>query len=352
MAVGSNTKVADVIVPTHFTPIQQQITETKSRLIQSGVLVRDPFLDNFLAGNGLTVNVPSQRDLDDDPENISTDDASDLIDADFNAGTPNPRLDSTPFKTQQDNEIAVRMSRNNSWAASNLASALAGNNVVQAIGNRVGSYWARRLQTVFIAIMNGVIGDNTTNDSADFSNDVSGGAFIDGVTNFTAEALLDTTLTMGDSMEDLAVLFVHSVVFNRMQKQNLIDTIPDSRGETLIRSFQGYGVIIDDSMPATGNVYDSWLFGAGAVKLGVGTPENATELSRQAAAGNGGGQDILHSRVEWSIHPEGMSYVGASPDGGPGNGTGANEFANAASWNRVRPERKMIKFARLVTREA
>jgi hypothetical protein len=48
----------------------------------------------------------------------------------------------------------------------------------------------------------------------------------------------------------------------------------------------------------------------------------------------------------------GHAYTGTAPNGGPGNGTGANELQNAGSWNRVFPERKQVKFARLVTREA
>ena len=53
------TKIADVVVPQIFTPYKQQITEQKSALIQSGVVVRDPALDTMLAGGGLTFNTPA-----------------------------------------------------------------------------------------------------------------------------------------------------------------------------------------------------------------------------------------------------------------------------------------------------
>ncbi|KKM82680.1 hypothetical protein LCGC14_1316970, partial [marine sediment metagenome] len=99
-------------------------------------------------------------------------------------------------------------------------------------------------------------------------------------------------------------------------------------------------------------VYDSWLFGAGFLRLGSSPPKVPTEVVRYAGAGNGGGQEILYSRQQWSLHPVGHAYTGTSPNGGPGNGTGANELNVGTSWNRVYPERKMIKFARLVSREA
>ena len=352
MATGPLTQVSDVIVPEIFTPYVQQLTEEKARLVQSGAVARDEMMDSFLAGGGLTFNMPSWRDLDNDADNVSTDDVSDVIAADYNAGTPNPRLDATPLKIETDQEIAVRLNRNQHWSSADLTADLAGSDPQSAIASRVAYYWARRLQAVFIATWNGVIADNVANDSGDYQNDISGGGFVEGVTTFSAEAFIDTALTMGDSMEDLTMIMVHSVVYARMQKNNLIDFIPDARGEILIPTFLRREVIIDDGLPVTSGVHDTWLFGAGASRLGVATPQVGTEVYREPLAGNGGGQEILSSRVQWSLHPMGHAYTGTAPNGGPGNGTGANQLNNAGSWDRRRPERKQIKFARLVTRES
>lgn len=352
MATGPVTQVSDIVVPEIFTPYVQQLTEEKSRLVQSSAVMRSDFLDQFLSGGGTTINVPSFRDLDNDADNVSTDDVSDLIAADFNAGTPNPRLDADPLKIETSTEIAVRLSRNNSWSSADLAAALAGRDPMDAIASRVAYYWTRRLQAAFIATINGIILDNTANDSADYTNDISAASYVAGVTDFSAEAFLDAALTMGDSMEDLTMVMVHSVVYNRMQKNNLIDFIPDARGEVMIPTFLGREVIIDDGLPVTSSVYDTWLFGAGAIQLGISSPKTPTEVSRYALAGNGGGQEVLTNRVEWCIHPTGHAYTGTSPNGGPGNGTGSNQLQNAGSWDRRYPERKQIKFARLVTREA
>jgi len=344
MAAGPLTQVTDVVVPEVFTPYVQQLTQEKARVIQSGVAGRNGAMDALLAGGGLTFNVPSFRDLDNDADRVSTDTSSDK----FTGGTIAP----TPFKIETDTEIAVRLSRNNSWSSADLAAALAGEDPMGAIGARVAYYWTRRLQAVFIATMNGVVLDNDANDAGDYSNDISGASFVDGVTNFSAEAFIDTALTMGDSMEDLTACFVHSVVFARMQKNNLIDFIPDAQGEIEIPTFLGREVIVDDGMPVTGSVYDTWLFGAGAVQLGISTPLEATETQRLPGGGNGGGQSVLYNRVEWAMHPVGHAYTGTAANGGPANGAGANDMQNAGSWNRVYPERKQIKFARLVSREA
>lgn len=342
MASGT-TRIADVIVPEIFTPYVQQLTEEKSRLIRSGVVQRDSMLDEFLNGGGLTVNAPSWKDLDNDADNVSSDD---------------PGTTSTPNKIGTSVEIAVRLSRNNSWKTADLTSALAGSDPADAIANRVADYWVRRAQAAFVATMKGVFADNAAAPSAtehtqnDMTNDISGGAFVDGVTNFSAEAFVDTAVTMGDSMEDLGVVFVHSIVYARMQKNNMIDMVPDAAQNISIPTFLGRVVIVDDGMPNTAGVFDSWLFGVGAVRLGMGSPKVPTEVDRKPDEGNGAGTEILYSRTEWCLHPAGHKFAVASPaNGGPSNAATSGNLAHADSWARVFPERKQIKIARLISRE-
>lgn len=340
MASGT-TAVADVVVPEQFTPYVQQLTTEKSALIQSGALVLDAALSNKMVGGGLTFNDPSFKDLDNDADNVSSDTGG----------------DATANKIGTAQEIQVRLSRNNSWASADLAAALAGADPSEAVANRVASYWTRRLQVAYVATVNGVFADNdaaptgTEHVAGDMTHNVAGGAFVDGVTNFSAEAFIDATQTMGDSMQDLTLVIMHSVVFARMQKNNLIDFIPDARGETKIPTFLGRIVVVDDGMPNTGGVFDTWLFGANSVRLGQGSPKVATETERDPLANNGGGEETLTNRTEWVIHPAGLAYVGTTPNGGPSNAATANNLAHADSWARVFSERNQIKIARLKTRE-
>lgn len=350
MATGPTTLISDVIVPEIFNPYVQQMTEEKSRLIASGAVVRSAQLDQDLAGGGLTFNAPSFKDLDNEEENVSTD----VADDDFTGGSAN----STPKKTGTSNEIAVRLSRNQSWSSSDLTSALAGVDPMNSIADRVSTYWARRLQAAFVATVNGLFADNdaapagTEHVQGDLTNDISGVSYSAGVTDFSAPAFIDAAVTMGDSMGDLTMVCVHSIVYARMQKNNLIDFIPDSRGETMIPTFLGRIVIVDDGVPSpSSGIYHTWLFGGGAALLGMGAPKVPTETARKPDAGNGGGQEVLYNRVEWSIHPVGHKYAGTPANGGPSNAATANNLANAASWQRVYPERKQIKIARLITRE-
>lgn len=358
-------QIDDVIVPEIFTGYVQQLTEEKSRLIQSGALARNALMDQMLAGGGLTFNVPSWLDLDNDADNVSTDSIADRIAATIADAWPGAALDSTPNDTSATQEIAVRLSRNNSWNSSDLAAALAGEDPMNSIATRVAAYWQRRMQAIFIAVWQGVAKDNGVNDAGDYANDVTGASFIDGVTNFSAEAYLDAKVTMGDSQEDLSMCMVHSIVYNRMQKNNLIDFIPDASGEVQIATFLGAEVIVDDGMPSgTSTVlddgtagpagsYETWLFGSGATQMGAGSAKVPTAVERQESSGNGGGSETLHSRQEWSMHPVGHAFSAASPaNGGPSNAATTNNLNIATSWDRVYSERKQVKFARLITRES
>ena len=360
-----STTIADVIVPAIFTPYTQQLTMEKTAIIQSGIAARDDFLDNLLAGGGLTFTVPSWQDIGDPAENVSSDDAN---------------TDSTPNTTQTSGEVAVRLSRNSSWSTMRLATALAGADPMQSIASRVSDYWVRRLQRAFVAVANGVFTTNELSDptlgrsgrtglsaaygaQADLTNSIAASAYSAGVTDFQAESFIDTATLLGDAAEDVTAVFMHSIVYSKAQKNNLIDFIPDAEGHINIPVFLGRRVIVDDGMPNpagdtannanTGGgsgLYHTWLVGPASFRLGVGTPVVPTEVFRYPSRGNGAGSDVLFNRVEWAIHPVGHAWVGSSPvyEGGPTNG----QLSASGSFVRVFPERKQIKLARLITRES
>lgn len=337
----SETRVADIIVPELFTPYMVKLTEQKSRLIRSGAVASDETLNAFLAGGGLTIHSPSFRDLEDTDENVGSDD---------------PAVKAVAGKIAAQQEVAVRLSRNHSWSTMDLTKALAGVDPADAIAQLVSGYWARRMQAAFLATMKGVFANNDAVTDAyhtqyDMRHDISGAVYADGVTNFSGAAVVDTAVTMGDSMDDLSMIMMHSIVYARAQKNNMIDFVEDSDTKVKIPLFLGREVIVDDGMPNAAGVFETWMFGGGAVRVGQGAPKVPTAVDRDEKAGNGAGMETLHSRVEWCMHPEGHAYIGTSPVGGPSNLTTANNLGNAGSWRRAFAERKQIKVARLLSRE-
>lgn len=354
---SGGTVLSDVIVPEIFTNYIQQITTEKSAIIQSGAVVESGFINQFLAGAGNTAQIPGFRDLDtgsdDGTDERVTNDAS------------NPDISHKKIQTAQ--ETVVRLSRNNSWSSSDLSSELIGVDPMAAIMNRVGEYWTRRMQRCFISIVRGVFANNdaapnnagteyagqaiqtSTHTAGDMTFDISGNAYTKGLTTFSAEAFVDATATMGDSQDMLSMVLIHSAVYARMKKANMIDFVPDSEQMIRIPTFLGHRVIVDDLMPNAGGVYDSWLFAPGTFEYGMGTPKTPVEMYRRPDQANGGGEDELYHRLQWCFHPVGYRYVGAhGTQGGPDN----TQLRAASSWSRVFTEREMIKIARLRTRES
>jgi hypothetical protein len=328
-------QLSDVIVPEVFAQYVQVQTATKSDFVQSGIMETSEFFNGLLAGGGRTFNLPHFNDLADDEPNISDDSEN----------------SATPKKLTTGSEVAQRHNVNQSWKTADLVAILAGADPATAIGNRVGAYWTRILQTRLIKTVQGVVADNEANDSGDMLKSivVAGAGTPDATNRFNAEAFLDAAATLGDRADSVTAVSMHSVVFTRAQKNQLIDFIPDARGEVLIPTFLGRRVIVDDGMPAvtvSGNVqYSTYLFGPGAFAYGTLPPAIPAEVQREALQGNGGGTEVLVSRNQHLIHPRGFKWTDTSM---AGEAATYAELASGVNWDRV-VERKLVRFAELRT---
>lgn len=346
MAAGV-TRLADLIVPEVFNASVLIETTSGSPLLTSGALVLDPGYSAALAGAGSIFHLTAFDDLDDDDSDVASDD---------------PDVSSTPAKIASIRQTQVRLARNKSWSSMDLAGFLNNHgDPVAAISGAVGRYWKRQQQRIAIATMKGVFADNaaaptgTEHVQNDMTYDVSGVAYSEGITSFTTEAYVNATATMSDQSDRLGLVFCHPVVYTRMRTNNLIDFIPDSINPQAAKvpTFQNSIVIQDKTMPNTGGVFETWFFAPGSLRMGLWLPPDASETERKPSAGNGSGQEILHSRVHMIIHPTGHKYVGTPPatGGGPSNAATANNLAHAGSWQRAFSEREQIPIARLITRE-
>lgn len=231
-----------------------------------------------------------------------------------------------------------------------LNASLLGTDPVGAVSSQIGDYWSGVLSMRLLASLKGVVAADLAG-TKDLTVDITGETGKDAI--FNADAFIDTIGTMGDRASSLTAVAVHSVVYNTMLKQDLIEFVKNSEGVLNIPTYMGKRLIVDDAMTcvagtaaqgetaATPAKYYSYLFGAGAVALGVGSSKVPFEVSRDPAAGNGGGEETLHSRLEWVIHPQGFSFgLDTTPT--------ADELETAANWTR-NYERKRIALAALIT---
>lgn len=319
------TQIADVIVPANFTSYIVQNTMEKTALAESGVAVRNGvIIDNLTAGSKL-FTVPNWFDLGNTEADVVSDD---------------PAVNSTPQKVNSGKQDIRLSYLHASWSAMNLASELSGDSAMERIQARAVAYWDRQFQRRLMSSLNGILADNVANDAGDMVKDISG--LTGGNEKFSASAVIDAAGTLGDSMRDLVAIAMHSDTYKLALKNDLIDTVQQSDGG-FFQTFRGLAVIVDDGMPASAGTYTTVLFGRGAVGYGISPPRIAegTEIEGKPSAGNGGGQQILHSRINLAIHPAGFTWKDTSV---AAISPTIAELAIATNWDRVF-ERKAIPLA-------
>lgn len=335
----ATTRLTDVIVPEVFYPYLMKRTMEKSAIFQSGILVNDANMAKFLAGGGRTANVPFWKDLGNTPSNVASDDPAVLI---------------TPEKITSGKDVAARQVRTEAWSSMRLSAVLAGDDPMKRIAERVADYWVRQFQAILVATLHGVYADNIANDSGDMVYDIGtdDAAAITAAERISAEAILDAAQTMGDASDGLDTIIMHSVVYNNLAKQNLIDFIPDSEGKVKFPSYLGYRVIKDDGVKKiTGTnrtEYVTYLVGRNAICWNEAptSPSPNIEVEAKPDQGNGMGGDILYSRRQFVLHPYGIKWTDAST---AGEFPTDAELATATNWDRVYAERKQIPIAYLLT---
>ena len=301
------TKIADVIVPEIFTPYVIEKTAEKSRILTSGIAVANPRLNELVSGGGTTIQMPYWKDLTGADEVLS--DQTPL----------------TPGKIGTDKDIAALLLRGKAWGANELAGALAGDDPMAAIADRVADYWARQEQKILVSVLTGAFAAASMSNHVLDKSAATGG--IDG------NMVLDAKQLLGDSADQLQAIMMHSAVYTELQKQNLIQYTTTSDGKITIPTYLTYQVIIDDGMPVdtTGNtpIYTTYLFARGSIGRGEGTPVSLTptETDRDSLAG----EDFLINRRALVLHPMGVKWKGNPAGVTPSNA----ELATGTNWERV-----------------
>ncbi len=328
----AETRIADIVVPEVFNPYVVERTNELTNFYLGGAVEIDPLYDIVAQQGGRKVNLPYYKDLSGSDEVLS---------------------DSAPLAlnpVEADRDVAAILMRGKAWGVNDLAKAVNANrsDPTKVIGDLVAEYWARQQQTAMINILDGVISDNVSNNAGDMVHDISieDGDNATAGNLFSGDALVDALGTLGDALDSVVGLAVHSTVYQNMQKQQLIDFIPDAQAQIQIPIYMGMRVVVNDQMPevagaTSGFKYTCYLFGQGAFAQGNGAAPTPVEVERDALAGI----DQLVTRRHYIIHPRGIAWQDSSVAGAsPTNA----ELADATNWSRVW-NRKSVKIAALIT---
>lgn len=318
------TVLTNAIVPEVFNPYVIERTAELSALWQSGLVETIDGVDlgdvNSQKG-GKQVHMPFWQDLAGDDQILDT--------------TTN--LTVNPVTAAQD--IAVLNARALVYGAKDLVAPLAGSDPMSAVGDLIADKWGRRMQVALLSVLAGSFGALAAESPAKNTLNISG--LSGSAAYFDAEAFIDALGLLGDAESRLTSVMVHSATYRSMKKQNLIDFIPDARGEVNIPTYQDKRVIIDDGMPVSSGNYTTYLFGPGAIGHSEGTPKVPSEVERNALVG--GGEEYLVSRRHFVLHPRGIKWKGAPAKDTPTNA----ELATVGNWERVY-EPKNIRMVRLI----
>lgn len=350
--IATSTKIADVIVPEIFTPYVIEKTAEKSKILTSGIATQNAKLNELVTAGGLTMNMPFWQDLAGDDEVLNDNRAL------------------TPGKITASADVAALLMRGKAWGANDLAGALAGDDPMNAIADRVADYWARREQKTLVAALTGIFA------AASMANHILNQSS----TPISGNVVLDGKQLLGDSADKLQALLMHSAVFTKLQKDNLIQyvsTVGPDKSAIAIPTYLGYNIVVDDGMPTeqkykastdtsvvagknyytydsstgaytkvttpTGNPstssyyeedyieYTTYLFAKGVIARGEGTPVSFvnTETDRDSLAG----EDYLINRRAFVLHMFGVKWVG-QPSTGEQTPTNA-DLATGTNWLRV-----------------
>lgn len=304
------TTLSDVIVPELFTPYVINKTMELSALVQSGIITNNAEFDRLASESAPIHNMPFFEDLTGESENVV--EGADL----------------TANKIASNKDVSTTIRRVMMWSATDLSAALAGKDPMAAIASRVGAFWARDMQKELIAILSGVFesAKMKTSHVLDISA-LEGAAGVIGASSF-----IDACQLLGDAQGQLTAVAMHSATKTVLKKKNLIETERDSNSVEF-DTYQGRRVIVDDGCPVSAGVATTYLFGAGAVALGNGSPLNfkATETDRDKKKGSG--VDYLINRRCYILHPRGIKWTNAkranveSPS--------RLELADKTNWERV-----------------
>lgn len=344
-------QISDIYDPLTFDEAMQERQVELNAFLQAGIIQNDAQLQAHLTTGGQIGELPFYFQLATSGEGASG--------TEPNFSSDNPANTSTPQKISSGKMVFRAAYQNNSWSSMDLAREVTSmRDPLMAIVDRVASYWSTNTQNRIVKSAMGVLADNIANDSSDMlvtvANDAVGAPTA--AEKISGDLLIDAKATMGDRIQMTGdmVLCLHSVVYAELQKQNLVEFIPNSRGETNFGSYLGHRIVVDDGMPAVAGVnritYTSMLIGPGAFGYGQGYPETPSEVERKPDAGEGGGQEILYSRTTEIIQPVGFSFLSAALTGGAGNTQASYaDLANAANWDRVYQSRKNIRIAFIQT---
>jgi hypothetical protein len=294
------TNLADVIVPEVMAKMAAAQIPTASKIVRSGIVSLD-YNNVDIGEGGNFFNVPFYDELTG---------ASEVIDG-VNQIAVNA------ISTGKD--IGVVLHRGKAWGVTDLARFAGMEDPSREIGRQVGNYWSKEFDRYDVSV--------TTGTKVLFDTGVA----------------IDASLKLGDNMDDLTGMIIHSKVYGDLVKNKLVEFVDlpstDNTYRTAkIPTFLGKELVVSDQCPIDTStpgyeIYTSYLFGPGAGYLGY-QRQLMTEKDRDILAF----RNVLSTSVHFGLHLKLVKWNVSTVN--PDDST----LGTATNWAKVASDDKLIKF--------
>lgn len=312
------TVITDLIVPEVFTKYLIQETTKTNAFLNSGIASSDPSVN--ITEGGKTVNIPFFHELSANDEVLTE-------------GTALQVNNITASK-----DIAAIHARSVAFGATDLSKLFSGADPIAAMRVQLGNFWSAKMTDVILNTLKGIFGVSALASANELDNSANA---------LTADVMSDAMFLLGDKSAKITAIAMHSKVFAKLKKLDLIDTVQPSSLSPAYNSYMTKRIIMDDTIePISGTgataVYPIYLFGAGALAYNENGLLATYEQDRDILVK----QDIFTSTRVFTMHPRGVKWIGTPADGEtPSNA----ELATAANWSLVEAP-KNVAIARVLTK--
>lgn len=295
----TQTRIADLVAnPGVLSNVVTQSFRAKNSLITSGVAVGGPEVDLLMTGGSQLQGLNFINKVDSSTFNYSSDD--------YDEKGATGKITSGSYQ-------ALRHDINWGWAYTDLVKMITKYDVRGGLVSAIPLYWSEVAENLAVASMKGVIAKTPA---------LSTGAIADA---FSMDALIDSAATMDDPRSQ-KTLFISRKTLAKLQKSNINSFVSKADTDLGFDQYAGYNLVITEAFGDQMTVIAQ--SGALAFSAGLVPGELGMEIKRDSDAGNGGGGEILRTRLSVVVAPQGFSYTGAVKPGVAG-------LALPANWLQV-----------------
>lgn len=310
----------------------------------SGAFNTSDQIGQLIAGGSPTFEVPYIMDIDGDLEaNYSNEIYTDIA---------------MPRSIEAESMQGRMAYLNEHFIEARLTKALAaGERALPLIAQQVDGLWAQQFENRAVATVIGIRNADQAGTKA-LETNISTGTSPTDANRFNVDAFIDVESTMLQGQRGTGAIVVHPKVKAAMRKAQMLIPFTDPANLRQVDTYNGRVVVESEKgtlIPGTATTarYVSYFLNADSFVAESVRGERDMIYSATELTGNGAGHELLHTRRNVLIHPQGFSFVAAANTltGGTKNQAlfaSWSDLTTAANWDMVL-DAKQVPFRYLVT---